>query len=239
MDRITVFGVIDGGGEQLFEGQASETPVQFAPGRYGAGHRDGVPAALRHGIVAFGLHLLEGLKLRRAAAAVEPVKFAAEPDEVESVRAKPVSRGLQYGHADRRGDHGVDGVAALFQNVQSGLGRQRLRGADHAFAPVNDAAARRITIIQHVEFHDFFLRFSLSCERTRTAPDGAERFFEAAAIIKQIRRFRSCFSWPDLRCREQMQERGENSRHDDRERFHADTKKRQFRPAGRDCLFSI
>ncbi|EFB90672.1 hypothetical protein HMPREF7215_0095 [Pyramidobacter piscolens W5455] len=65
----------------------------------------------------------------------------------------------------------------------------------------------------------------MSCERTRTAPDGAERFFEAAAIIKQIRRFRSCFSWPDLRCREQMQERGENSRHDDRERFHADTKK--------------
>ncbi len=91
---------------------------------------------------------------RGLAVAIEAMQLALGPDQGEGIAADAIARRLDHGQRGGSGDGGIDGIAALLQNFDTGLGRQRLGGGDHP-APGKDALAlRRIGVfvgreIQH------------------------------------------------------------------------------------------
>ena len=67
-----------------------------------------------------------------AAGAIDTGQLTAVPDQSERVAAKSVAGGLHHGQRNGRGQGRIDGIAALQQHAQAGLGCQGLRGGDGA-----------------------------------------------------------------------------------------------------------
>ena len=80
------------------------------------------------------LELFERETARAAAAGVEAVEFFGfgVPDDGEQVAAEAAAHGLGHAEHGVGGDGGVDRVAAGLQDLDGGLGRERLAGGRHA-----------------------------------------------------------------------------------------------------------
>ena len=74
------------------------------------------------------------------AGAVEAVKGTAVPDQGKGVAADRAGARFDDGQGNGGGKGGVDGIAALLENGQTGLGGQGLAGSDHTLLGVNGLA---------------------------------------------------------------------------------------------------
>ena len=119
-----VLGIIDGGLEELGEGQLPEAFVQLSPGTGGAGDGHGHPAEEGNFIGTARCPSRFRCKVGGGvAAAVQAIEFILDPYQSEAVAAEARIGGLHNGLANRCSDGGIDGVAALLQHGQTRLGR--------------------------------------------------------------------------------------------------------------------
>ena len=136
-------GVVDRRGEA--GGEAEPAPILREPheGIDGARDRDGVGGAQRHRRMA-GRAQARGIEPgRRAARAVQPddALLAGGLDHHEGVAAEPGHRRLAEPEQHRRRDGGIDRIAAVLQDADRGLGRQRMRGRAHAVQRQDEGSA--------------------------------------------------------------------------------------------------
>ncbi|MNN75872.1 hypothetical protein D3C81_1922010 [compost metagenome] len=96
--------------------------------------------------MAGGLDRLDTQGGRRMAVAVEAVQLTLAPDQREGVTANATAGGFHHRQCGRRGDGGVDGIAALLHDLDARLGSQGLGRGDHASTGENALALRRIRI---------------------------------------------------------------------------------------------
>ncbi|MNT34370.1 hypothetical protein D3C72_1703480 [compost metagenome] len=113
--REAVFGIRDGGLEQLGEGQLAEAVRQGLPAGDLAGHGDGAPAGAGHGVSAVEVFGRPGG--RRAAAGIQAMELAVVPDQGEHVAADPVHHGLDDSQGNRGGNGAVNGIATGQQHA--------------------------------------------------------------------------------------------------------------------------
>src|ERR1039458_1334567 len=67
---IPLLGIKDGGLEQFFPRQSSETLVQYVPPCHGSGHSDGVDDGIQHRNRSLGFQVFNGQALRRPSAGI-------------------------------------------------------------------------------------------------------------------------------------------------------------------------
>ena len=137
-ERKSLLGITDRGGEHLRQRQPAELRMKLGPAVDRARHADGQQAVGRdRGAVELcelGLHLLVAESERRAAGGVEAVEFfrLRIPDDGEQVAADAAAHRLHQAQRGVGRDGGVDRRAAGLENIEAGLRRERLAGADHA-----------------------------------------------------------------------------------------------------------
>ncbi|OIQ82256.1 hypothetical protein GALL_359510 [mine drainage metagenome] len=146
-DDHAVAGMADGVAQQPLQGQRLATPGAgdvkgFGPAadRAGDGER-GLRAARRNGVEP-GIALRGGQGGGEAAGVDGKRSLPGGVDEPEAVAADGGHVGVDHGDGGGRRDHGLDGVAAVEKDVAPGLGREVVRGDDHA--------AQGIRSVQHV-----------------------------------------------------------------------------------------
>lgn len=81
------------------------------------------------------------------AVAVEAVQLPLAPDQGEGVTADAATGGFHHRQRRRRGDGGVDGIAAFLHDLDARLGSQGLGRGDHAPTGENALALRWIRIL--------------------------------------------------------------------------------------------
>ena len=145
---IAVFGVGNGGGEELGERLCAKARIERGPARGRARDHRGEPAFLGHLGKAFCTNLVRAQCHRRNAAGVQAVElfFLLDPHERETVGPKAVARRLEQRHRAGHGDGGIDGVAAIFQHVEADLCAEGDGRAAHAVFGVDHVAAGRISV---------------------------------------------------------------------------------------------
>ena len=145
---IAVFGVGNGGGEELGERLCAKARIERGPARGRARDHRGEPAFLGHLGKAFCANLVRAQRHRRNAAGVQAVElfFLLDPHERETVGPKAVARRLEQRHRAGHGDGGIDGVAAIFQHVEADLCAEGNGRAAHAVFGVDHVAAGRISV---------------------------------------------------------------------------------------------
>ena len=131
-----LFGGTRGRLERLLEAHRAEAREQRVVAGDGARHRGGVHARARHPLLAQLGEEFRRPPGRRPARGGEGVELLLlrHPDDGEQV---PADAGVVLGgdvEHGAGGHRGVDGVAALAQDVEPGLRRQRVAGGDDAVA---------------------------------------------------------------------------------------------------------
>ena len=121
--------------ERLLEGHRSEALQQGVVAGDGAGHGRGVDPVGRHRLrPEFASEKFGCPSGRRPTAGVQRVELLVLGDVHEGEKVASDAGVVLRGHVEHRtgGDGGVDGVAALPQNLEAGLRCQRIAGRDDA-----------------------------------------------------------------------------------------------------------
>ena len=134
-EDVAVGGELDGGGHVLREGEFAEVLLRVGEAGDGAGDSAGLVADERHA----GDDVALGVEVHVAAggggglfAVVEEVGFAVlVADEHEAAAADVAGCGVDDGEGEADGYGCVDGVAALFEDGDAGVGGVVLDGDDH------------------------------------------------------------------------------------------------------------
>ncbi|OLS60116.1 hypothetical protein PSEMO_50180 [Pseudomonas putida] len=108
--------------QQLGKRQPPKPLRQHRPGRRTPRHRHWRPAIQRHLRMPGRLDRLHRQGRRRLPVAIEPMQLPLDPHQRERIPAYPVASGLDHGQGRRRGDRGIDGIAALLHDLDAGLG---------------------------------------------------------------------------------------------------------------------
>ena len=159
---IAVFGVGNGGGEELGERLCAKARIERRPARGRARDHRGEPAFLGHLGKAFCANLVRAQRHRCNTARVQAVELFLlfDPHERKAVRTKAVARRLEQRHRAGHGDGGIHGVAAGLQHIEADLRAERHACAAHAVFGIDHVAARGISVGKRIKIrHD---RFSLS-----------------------------------------------------------------------------
>ncbi len=153
-DGESLLGKSDRRLQQLFEAQSSGPFEQDIPGIHRARNGDRVDAMLRHLLrrSARG-EVLRRRSGGRAAAAVQShqLLLLRQPRDHEDIAADSRTARFNDVHDGRRRHRRVDGIAAVFQYLQTCLRGQRLAGSHHSIsrqdlgARLRQPAARAIT----------------------------------------------------------------------------------------------
>ncbi len=146
-DRDALLGVADRRGEA--GGEAETAPVGGEPGEGVDGAGDGDRGGrARVDPVAGGPQRIGVERGRRAPRAVEAEDafLAGRLEQHEAVAADAAHRGLREAEQHRRRDRGVDGVAAVLQQPDGDLGRERVRGGGEAVAGIDQRSSRGLEI---------------------------------------------------------------------------------------------
>ena len=146
-NRVSFFGITHGRRKRLFKGQAPEPAGELGPSRRSTRDGNGHDAVFRHFLDSPLFERIDGQRCGSRTACVQAVQLAVGPDQREGIAPDPVKSRLQYRERGGRGDGGIDGVAACFQNVQSGLRGQRLGGSDHAVAGIGRKTAGGVGLV--------------------------------------------------------------------------------------------
>ena len=111
-DGIAVFGVGNGGGEELGERLCAKARIERRPARGRARDHRGEPALFGDSGKAFCANLVRAQRQRRNAAGVQAVELflLLDPHERETVGPKAVARRLEQRHRAGHGDGGIDGM---------------------------------------------------------------------------------------------------------------------------------
>lgn len=142
----------DGRLQQFGKRQLAKTLRQLGPCRRAARHRHRGPAIQRHLFMAGGLHRLNRHRRRRMPVAVKAMQLALAPDQRKSVAPQAAAGGFDHRQRRRRGDGGINGVAAFLHDLDTSLGSQRLGSRDHAAPGEHALALGRIRVFMSREF---------------------------------------------------------------------------------------
>ena len=129
--RVAVFGVMDGGCQQIGERQSTQPGVGRVPGVDGPRHGYRENALVRHGLMPPITHRWDRSGGGGAPRAVQGVQRAAGVFVIEQKTVPADARGITLHHRQHGGggDGRVQGVAAVAQGFQGGLGGHGLAGA--------------------------------------------------------------------------------------------------------------
>ena len=135
-NREAFAGVAGCGGEDVCHRQLAEAVVQGEPAVNGTGHRYGKRAQCRDrfAIAEFLCQVLKRAALRRTTGAVVAIELLRLriPDDREEVATDAATDRFHQSERCVRRDRGIHRAAALFQNIDRDLCRERLRGCRHA-----------------------------------------------------------------------------------------------------------
>ena len=134
-EGVAVGGEFDGGGHVLREGEFAVVPLRVGEAGYRAGDSAGLVADERHA----GDNVALGVEVHVAGgcggsffAVVEEVGFAVViADEHEASAAEVACKRIDDGESEADGYGCVDGVAALLEDFDAGVGGVVLDGDDH------------------------------------------------------------------------------------------------------------
>ena len=122
--------------------------AELAKGVDGTGDSDGMRAVERHSVMARGAQSGGRGPGGRAARAVERVDggIARFGEEDKAIAADAGHLWFANAQEDRACNRRVHGVAAAFENVDGGLGRERVRGGAHSVGGEGSRAAGRVKV---------------------------------------------------------------------------------------------
>ena len=147
----SLFGVGDGGLEEVLPGQLAVALVDLGPAFDDAGHGEGVNAGGRHGLDALLREEGRGEGFGGGAGGIQTDELTGAGFAVhdEEVAAEAGLHGFDDGEDCVGGDGGIDGRTSLGQYLRSGRGCQRLAGGGDALLGDHHGAAVVATLREH------------------------------------------------------------------------------------------
>src|SRR5664279_5195308 len=148
--RETALGIFDRGSKRAVE---PEAPMRFEdslPGIERARHGDGVDRVADLAPALGGQRLKRGLGAGAAGAVIAPDRLARLRDQAVAIAADAGHVRLAHAQRRYRRYRGIRRAAAGAQRVDSGQGRERMRGRRHAIAGDHGRAAGELEIAAHV-----------------------------------------------------------------------------------------
>ena len=139
VERVAVFGQIDGRLQHLRKGELAVVGNRRRPGVYRRGNACRQVPVARNQVDAVVPAPIDGESLRRPAHAAyrHRLLFLGDVDQGRNVAADPIGLGFQDIEAKRHGCRRVDGIASLFHDAKAGCGSQIVTGRHNTTTTAN------------------------------------------------------------------------------------------------------
>ena len=154
-----MFGIVNGGGQQRIKPQFAHALGQIGKARNRCGDGYCLGAMKRHSIQPAGAQICGIGRRRRPARCVMGQHRVLARLVVENKTVAADTRHLWFGNAQQHsaGNGCIHGIAATLQNVDGGLGGQRVRCGAHAVGGHHGRSARAVKIAHWYPLVSLFL----------------------------------------------------------------------------------